>query len=132
MDVVAGQLPLSFNVATQGMPHVRAGKLKALAVLGKRASFLPDVPSVAEVLPGFEPPPSWQGLFGPAKLPQPVVRRLSEGALKALSVPDAVAKIHGTGTDITASSPEQFSALIQLQIDLVAKIVKASNLQLTD
>lgn len=132
MDVVAGQLSLSFNVATQGLPHVRTGKLKALAVLGKRANFLPEVAAVAEVLPGFEPPPSWQGIFGPAKLPLPMVRRLNEAAFKSMNMADTVAKIHDTGTEITCSSPEDFAALIQRQIDLVAKIVKASNLQLTD
>ena len=132
-DVVSGQIPMAIAIAGSAMPFVRSGKVKALAVVGdKRYRLLPGVPTVAEVIPGFEVPPGWTGLFGPANLPAPVLRRLNGDTAKALSNPETEAKIADAGFELTINSPEQFANQIRHETELVGAIVKAAGLKATD
>src|SRR4029077_16633535 len=87
-DPVAGQCQLSFTAGTQSLPHVQAGKLKLLALTeGKRSALLPDVPIVAETVPGYEMT-VWDGSFGPAGMPGEIVARLNAEIARALFIPD--------------------------------------------
>ena len=130
VDVVTGQLPMAFVIHTQALPHIRSGKVKALAVVKeKRFALLPDVPMVAEVIPGFEVPPSWTGLLGPAHLPPAVLARISGDAIRALNQPDTRARFGDSGQEVVASTPEEFAAKIRRNLELVAKIVKAAGIQ---
>ncbi len=132
-DVVSGQIPMAIAIAGSAMPFVRSGKLRALAVVAeKRYAQLPDVPTVAEVIPGFEVPPGWTGLFGPANLPQAVLRRLNAETAKAISRPETEAKIAEAGFELTINTPEQFAGQIRHEIELVGSIVKAAGLKPTD
>jgi tripartite-type tricarboxylate transporter receptor subunit TctC len=132
LDVIAGQLPVSLSISDLGLPHMRAGKIRALALLGERSSAVPGVPAVAESVPGFVAPPSWVGFSGPAGLPPPVLRRLSDAAIKAIRTPEATAKLQQIGYDIWAYSPEEFSAMVKRDFELVARIIKQSNIKLED
>jgi tripartite-type tricarboxylate transporter receptor subunit TctC len=130
LDVVSGRLPMAFSIYLVALPHIKSGKVKALAVVrDRRTALLPDVPTVAEMVPGFEPPPSWVGIFGPAHLPEPVLKRLNGDIVKVLNLPEPRAKLTGQGLDIVGNTPEEFSAKIRKQKELVARIVKGAGIQ---
>jgi tripartite-type tricarboxylate transporter receptor subunit TctC len=130
LDVVSGRLQTAYSIYVVALPQIKAGKIKPLAVVReKRSPLLPEVPAMAEMVPGFEPPPSWVGIFAPAGLPQPVLRRVSTDLLKALNLPDTRARLTEQGLDIVGSTPEEFSARIQKQKELVARIVKGAGIQ---
>lgn len=132
-DVVSGQIPMAIAIAGSAMPFVRSGKVRALAVVAdRRYALAPDIPTVAEVVPGFEVPPGWTGLFGPAQLPAPILKRLNADAIKAMSAPDTRAKIAEAGFELAANTPEQFTAQIRREIELVGLTVKAAGLTPTD
>lgn len=128
--LVSGQIPVTYAILGSIGPHLRAGKVVPLARVGtSRLESMPQVPALAEVAPGFEPPPAWEGMFGPAGLPQPVLRRLHGEAVKALALPQSKAKITDLGFDIMGNTPEEFTALIRSQIDLVGRIAKSAKIQ---
>ncbi len=130
VDVSAGQLPLSYTVIGPAMPQIRAGKVRALAVVGdKRVPALPDVPAVTELLPGFEPIRTWVGLFGPAHLPEPVLKRVSGDAIRALTSAEGRAKVIDAGYDPIGNTPEEFAAMIAREVSSAGRIVKAANIQ---
>jgi tripartite-type tricarboxylate transporter receptor subunit TctC len=132
-DVISGQIPMSFSISGPVYPALRAGKLKVIAVVAeKRYSRLPDVGTVGEVIPGFEPVQGWIGLFAPAGLPQPILRRLSGDIIKGLSIADTRAKFVDAGFEVILNSPEEFAALIKRQIELVGKILKATGIRLSE
>jgi tripartite-type tricarboxylate transporter receptor subunit TctC len=132
-DVMSGQIPMAIAIGGSTMPFVRSGKVRVLGVVAaKRSNVLPDIPVVAEVIPGFEVPPGWTGLFGPANLPQAVLRRLNTDAVKAMSTPEVRAKIADAGFDVVANSPEEFASQIRREIDLVDRTVKGAGLKPMD
>ena len=132
-DVVTGQLPITFTLAGQAAGHVKAGKLKALAVVGSRRFHAwPDVAPVAEAVPSFEPPAAWTALFGPAGLPGPITQRIYADAMKALGDPKVKAKLTALGFDIHGQKPEQFTAHIRRQRELIGNIVKTAGIQPTE
>lgn len=130
LDVIAGQLPMSLSISDLAVPHMRAGKVKALAILGDRSPAFPGVPAVAEVVKGFIAPPSWVGFSGPANMSQAVVRRLSEAATKAIRTPEATGKLQAIGYEIWAYPPEEFAAMIKRDVDLIARIIRESNIKI--
>lgn len=128
--LVSGQIPVTYAILGSIGPHLRAGKVVALARVGAtRLESMPQVPALTEVAPGFEPPPGWEGMFGPAGLPQAIVRRLHADAVKALAMPQTRAKITDLGFDIMGNTPEEFTALIRSQIELVSRIAKSAKIQ---
>ena len=108
-DLVAGQLDVLFDSLPTGMPHVRDGRLRALAVTTlKRTPLAPDLPPVADTLPGFESN-TWFGLYGPKGLPAEVVNRVNTAANQALSDPEVRAKLTTLGIEAVTSTPAQFA-----------------------
>jgi tripartite-type tricarboxylate transporter receptor subunit TctC len=133
-DTVAGQLMTTFAISGLAVPAVRSGKVKPLAInRGKRFSALPDVPTIGEVVPGFETPPSWTGLFGPANMPPAVLTPVFNLAVKALNTPATRAKLlEGYFEVVTNSSPEEYRAQVGREIELVGRIIKAANITSID
>ena len=128
--LVSGQIPVTYAILGSIGPHLRAGKVVPIARVGtSRLESMPQVPALTEVAPGFEPPPGWEGMFAPAGLPQPILRRLHADAVKALALPQSKAKIADLGFDIMGNTPEEFTALIKSQIDLVGRIAKSAKIQ---
>ena len=128
--LVSGQIPVTYAILGSIGPHLRAGKVVALARVGStRLESMPQVPALTEIAPGFEPPPGWEGMFGPAGLPQPILRRLNTDAVKALGLPQSKVKLNELGFDIIANTPEEFTALIRSQIELVGRIAKSAKIQ---
>jgi len=130
LDTAAGQIPISIGTYPGAQPLIASGKLRAIAVVGaKRIAQLPSVPAVPEVVPGFEAPPAWTGMFGPAGLPGALAKRLQAEFAKALADPNAHAKLLQGGYEIIGSTPEQFAARMRHEIELVGKIVKAAGIK---
>lgn len=125
-DLLAGQVQLMFAAVGNVKAHIQAGKLNALGVTtARRLPAFPDVPAIAEALPGYESS-AWFGLFGPARMPADVSRRLSEAARHALQQPDMRQRLDTEGAIPVGNSPEQFSAFVQSEITRWAKVVKFS------
>ncbi|MBJ2162428.1 tripartite tricarboxylate transporter substrate binding protein [Acidovorax sp. IB03] len=111
-DLVAGQLDVLFDSLPTGMPHVRDGRLRALAVTTlKRSPLAPDLPPVADTLPGFESS-TWFGLYDPKGLPAEVVNRVNTAANQALSDPEVRAKLTTLGIEPVTSTPAQFAKMV--------------------
>lgn len=130
-DVLGGQLPMLFASLPSSLAHIKAGKLRALAVSGAtRSSVLPDVPTLAETLPGYNGT-LWIGIFAPAGVPPDVFARLQDGMAKALASKDLRAKLEQQGVELAGTperpvTPEQFAALLADDIAKWARIVKSS------
>lgn len=111
-DLVTGQLDVLFDSLPTGMPHVRDGRLRALAVTTlKRTPLAPDLPPVADTLPGFESN-TWFGLYGPKGLPVDMVNRVNTAANQALSDPEVRAKLTTLGIEPVISTPAQFTKMV--------------------
>mgnify|MGYP003417927468 FL=1 len=111
-DLVTGQLDVLFDSLPTGMPHVRDGRLRALAVTTlKRTPLAPDLPPVADTLPGFESN-TWFGLYGPKGLPAEVVNRVNTAANQALSDPEVRAKLTTLGIEPVTSTPAQLAKMV--------------------
>jgi len=126
-DLLAGVVRIAFETTPAVLPHVKAGKLRALAVNSlKRTPLLPDLPTMSEAgLSGFEVT-SWNGVLAPAGTPKEIVTRLNNEIVKALKMPDVHEKLSGLGADPVGNTPEQFAAFIQAEIKKWAKVIKES------
>jgi tripartite-type tricarboxylate transporter receptor subunit TctC len=125
-DVIAGQVELMFAAIGTAQAQVKAGKLKALGVTSaRRLPALPDVPAIAEVLPGYESS-AWFGLFGPARMTPELTRRVSDAARQAIATPDVRKRLESEGSVPVGNSPEEFSKFVQGEIQRWARVVKFS------
>ena len=130
-DVLGGQLPMLFASLPSSLANIKAGKLRAIAVSGAtRSPVLPDVPTVAETVPGYIGT-LWIGLFAPAGVPPDVLARLQDGMAKTLASKDLREKLEHQGVELAGSAekpvtPEQFAALLSDDIAKWARIVKTS------
>jgi tripartite-type tricarboxylate transporter receptor subunit TctC len=131
-DLLGGQHLVAFDTMPASAPHVRSGKLRALAVSSAaRVPGLADVPTAEEAgLAGYQVT-TWYGIFAPAGTPAAIVRRLHADTVKAMQTPDTRAKLEGIGADGTVSrSPEEFAALVRADTARYAKIVKDIGLRI--
>ena len=129
-DLLAGQIQMAFVVSYGLEQHVRAGKLRALAVASsKRLPQLPEVPTAAEAgLPGFETY-TWFGLIAPRGTPPNVIQRLNAEMLSALAAKDVHDTLSNQGLDSGGTSPQQFARFIASEIEKWSPIVKASGIR---
>jgi tripartite-type tricarboxylate transporter receptor subunit TctC len=127
VDLLAGQVQLTLDSMPALLPHVKAGKLRALAVGStKRSAALPDVPTMQEAgVPGFEVT-VWLGLLGPANTPPEIVNRLNAEVNKIVAMPDVREKLAGIGAEPIGGTPQQFGALVQTEIAKYAEVIKAT------
>lgn len=125
-DLLAGQVQMMVDGLPSALPHVKAGKLRAIALTSlHRAPALPDLPTIAETYPGFYAD-AWSGLFAPKGTPQPVVDKLSAEVQRILKLPDVREKLAGLGAEPVGSTQAEFSAHVKREIDKWAKVVKTS------
>ncbi len=130
IDLVAGQYHYNFAGMLPAQTLVRSGKLRGLAVTApKRLGALPDLPAVAEVLPGFEIV-GWYGVIAPAKLPKPILTRLHDEMIKILNLPDTRERILTDGSEPVGSAPEEFRQFMLADLAKWAKLVKESGAKL--
>jgi len=128
--ILGGQgADLIFENLAPALPHIKAGKLRALGVTSeKRSSSLPEVPAVAETLPGFAIV-SWQAIFVPAGVPQPIVDRLSSEMIKAINDPEIKAKLVAQGIEPSGMTPSELAAFQKAEIDKWARVIKTANIK---
>jgi tripartite-type tricarboxylate transporter receptor subunit TctC len=124
LDTVAGRTQVLFSAGTQTLPHVQTGKLKLLAVTEeKRSPLMPEVPTVAETLPGYELS-VWYGAFGPAGMPPELTARLNREINLILKRPDVIKKMGDMGVLLTETTPEQFGQILTRDADKYGKLIK--------
>lgn len=128
--VLGGQVHAIVTNVVEAAPHVKAGKVRALAVTtAKRASMLPDVPTIAEtVAPGVDTS-VWQALFAPAGTPPAVVQKIARDVAAALALPDVKDRLAGMGMDLAPGSPESLGAFLRQDIATWQRVGKAANIQ---
>jgi tripartite-type tricarboxylate transporter receptor subunit TctC len=123
-DTVAGQTQVFFTAGTQSLEHVKAGKLRLLAVTeGKRSPLLADVPTVAETLPGFEMA-VWYAAYGPAGMPKEIVARLNAEIGRILSLPEVKKRMADIAVETAQSSPEELASLTRADADKWGRIIR--------
>jgi len=128
-DLLSGQIQLSFSPILEVVPHIQAGKLKAIAVTSaKRSPLLPQVPAIAEAYPGYEVI-TWNGVVAPAGTPPEVVARLNAAVVDAVNTPEVKAKLLQLGLEAAASSPQEFQAFIQSETANFARLVKLAGVE---
>ena len=130
-DLIGGQIGYSFDTMTAATPHVKSGKVRAIAqTRAKRASSYPNVPTMVEAgFPNFEAT-TWYGLVGPGKLPPAMAQRMNEDINKVLVMPDVVEKLAQYGAEDGGGSAQRFAEFIRTEQVKWAKVVKDSNVKL--
>jgi tripartite-type tricarboxylate transporter receptor subunit TctC len=131
VDLIAGRVQVMLDTAASAMPHVRSGKLRALAISAPvRSRELPDLPTFAEGgLPQYETN-AWYSVHAPAGTPPQIVRRLNTELVAILRDPDIVARFKQLSTDPVGNSPEEFAAFVRVELDKYARIIKAAGIRL--
>jgi tripartite-type tricarboxylate transporter receptor subunit TctC len=129
-DLMAGQLQVMFTVGPAGLPQVRAGKIRGIAVsTAKRSSFVPELPSVAEAgLAGFDVF-GWNGILAPAKTPPAVIAKFHAGVVNALKLADVQQRLEGLGFESVGNTPDEFGRFIRADIERWAKVIKSANVK---
>ena len=127
--VMSGEVQMFIMSPLVAVPQVQAGKLRAIGVTGlKRSPALPDVPAIAETLPGFENI-TWHSVMVPARTPKPIVAKLSKELMRIIRQPDVKERFNAVGLDAVGSTPEELVDLIKKEVVMYAKLVKQIGLQ---
>jgi len=130
VDLLAGNVQLMFASMPSAITHVRAGRLRALAVTGaRRSAAAPELPTVAETgLADFETS-AWQGMFAPAATPRAIITRLHSEVARAVNLPDLKERLTAEGAEPVANTPEDFAAYLRRELPKWAKVVKAAGIR---
>jgi tripartite-type tricarboxylate transporter receptor subunit TctC len=130
IDVMSGQVTMTFGTSLSVIPHARAGRLRALATTGaRRSAALPDLPTVAEAgVPGYEAS-LWYGFAGPARLPPEILNRLHSAIVAVLRLPDVRERLATQGLDAQHNTPEEFAKLLVADVARWAKVVQRAGVQ---
>lgn len=130
-DLLGGQVDFSFEQITTGLPHIKAGKIRALAVTSeKRAPWLPEVPTLLEE--GFKDAVgvTFTGVFAPIKTPPEIIAQLNAALVKIISEKEIIDKFFAVGAIARASSPEEFKKYLTAEYDRWSKVIKAANIKI--
>lgn len=127
-DTIAGVCELSFDTMISALPHVKSGKLKAIAVTtAKRSPMTPDVPGIAETLPGFDVS-AWNGMVAPAGTPKDIIAKLHAAMVDALATPQVTKRFAEMGVTSRPMQPEEFQNFILQEADMWGKTVQAAKI----
>jgi tripartite-type tricarboxylate transporter receptor subunit TctC len=131
MDLIAGRIDIMFDNIPLPLPHIKAGKLRGLAVTAaQRSPSLPELPTLAEAgVPGFDVS-SWYGIYAPAGLPQDMLAKLNAAFNEALRAPEIRERLTAQGWTVTGGTPEQFAAHTQAELERWARVVKSANVRI--
>src|SRR5918996_532440 len=128
-DVLGGQISFTFADLANALAQIKGGKLRGIAVTSqKRSPLAPDVPAIAEELPGYELI-AWFAIVAPAGTPREVVARVHDVTAKALAKPDVQGRFAALGTDVAPMNPQELAAFIRSEIDKWAKMAKEAGIQ---
>jgi tripartite-type tricarboxylate transporter receptor subunit TctC len=128
-DLISGQIPVLYGVLAQLGPGAKAGKLRMIALQNDRRYPPAGVAPIKDTVPDYVSPPWWTSYYGPAGMPEPLVRRLNAEILKAINVPEVKAKLDEAGFLVIGSSPEELASTMKADIERMAVVVKAAGIQ---
>lgn len=129
-DLIAGRAPVAGSILSNMIPLVRAGKIRVLAIIGRdRSPLVPDVPTVREVVPGFDSLEGWSAFFGPAGLPRPIVTRLHGEIAKISAKAEFRAAVEPLGYGVSGSTPEELEAIVKRDIASAGKLAARAGIQ---
>jgi tripartite-type tricarboxylate transporter receptor subunit TctC len=129
-DLIGGQVKFYFSNAAASIGHVQSGTLKCIAHTGRgRLASLPDVPAMAETLPGFEAY-EWQGLFVPAGTPAEIVQKLNTGLNAVLRQPDTAERLKQLNVEFRENTPEEFRGFVAAEMEKWGRVVREANIKL--
>jgi tripartite-type tricarboxylate transporter receptor subunit TctC len=128
VDLISGQVQWMFGTILPTLPHIKSGRLRAIAVSGEqRSPVLPDIPTVAETLPGFEAT-SWYGVFAPAGTPKSVVTKLNEEMARIMKSTEVAQNLTSDGAVPVADKPEEFDRFFRSEIAKWAKVIEQAGI----
>jgi tripartite-type tricarboxylate transporter receptor subunit TctC len=129
-DVISGQIPVMFAGLSNTPPHIKAGRIRALAIgSARRSSAMPGVPTMQEAgVPGFDYS-AWAGLLAPAGTPAAIVQKVNADWAKVIAMPEVRDKLVALGFELTPTSPVEFGEMIRREMAKVAKVVKDANIR---
>ena len=128
-DLLAGRTAMIFDTVTAIRGHVKSGAVRGIAVTtAKRSSAMPELPTIAESLPGYDAS-TWGGILAPAGTPKDVAARLNSSINAALKMEDVRSRLMGAGIEIQGGTPEQFAEVIRIEVDKWGRIVKEAGIQ---
>jgi tripartite-type tricarboxylate transporter receptor subunit TctC len=128
-DLLAGRTAMIFDTITAVRGHVKSGAVRGIAVTtAKRSSAMPELPTIAESLPGYDAS-TWGGILAPAGTPKDVVAKLNSAINAALKMEDVRARLMGAGIEIQGGTPEAFAEVIRIEVDKWGRIVKEAGIQ---
>ena len=129
VDTMTGRIHYFLSPLVPALPFIRDGRLLPLAVsTARRTPVLPDVPTIAETLPGYEYQ-AWFGVFAPARTPRPVVEQISREIARIVELPDIRKQMHNQGEEGRASTPEAFATFVRTEIEKTSKMVKLAGIR---
>jgi tripartite-type tricarboxylate transporter receptor subunit TctC len=129
-DLIGGQVQVMFTSPLAALPHVKTGKLRGIAMASRtRSQAAPDLPTVAETVPGYEAS-LWYALLGPARLPQPVVATLNAETIRALRLPDVAERLTGQGVEPAGGTPAELAAFMKSETAKWGKVVREARIGL--
>lgn len=128
-ELIAGHTQFMFGVPGSLMPHIKAGRLRALAISGARATpLMPGLPPVSQTLPGYEVA-SRLAVFVPAGTPPAIIARLNREIVRVVHLPEVKSKFHETQIDVVGDSPEALAAMIKAEIATTARVIKEAGIR---
>ena len=129
-DVISGQIPIMFAGLSNTPPHIKAGRIRALAIgSARRSSAMPDVPTMQEAgVPGFDYS-AWAGILAPAGTPPAIVQKVNADWARVIAMPEVRDKLVALGFELTPTSPAEFGEMIRREMAKVAKVVKDANIR---
>jgi tripartite-type tricarboxylate transporter receptor subunit TctC len=129
-DLIAGQIDVMFDNTPNVIGHVRAGRMKALAVTtAQRSPLAPEIPTLAEAgVPGYEQT-AWFGVLAPAGTPREIITRLNTEIVKVLNAPDVKERFGKQGVEVRTSTPEQFSTFLRSEVDRWGKVIREAGIK---
>jgi len=129
-DTLTGRIQVGFVILGTLGSNARSEKIRVIGTnMSQRVSQYPDLPTVTEQLPGFEPSPTWLAYFGPAGLPQPIVQRLHAEIMKVMKLPETRSRLEAAGFAVSTGSAEDVTQMIRRDMAFVARAVKAAGIQ---
>jgi len=129
-DLMGNQIPAVFTTLSTALPHIKGGKIRAIGfVEAKRQQSVPEIPTIGESVPGYVMPASWLGFFGPAGLPEAILKRLNAEIVKAVQSPDVRAKLEAAGMPVVGTSAEEFARMVKDDIETFRRIVTAAGIK---
>ena len=127
---MTGEVQIAIGFGATALAVIRTGKVRPIALVeGRRLGNITDVPSAADLIPGFEPPPSWLAVFAPVGLPKAPLETLTSAIAKALQAPELRARGSEEGLEPVGTSSKEFMASLRKQYELIGRIAKAANIQ---